>query len=53
LTKILPKIRPVEVELFDLDGRKDGQTGGTKAMVGFRNYVNVPKLLKTITASKT
>jgi hypothetical protein len=34
------------------DGWTDGQPGGTKAIVAFRNIVNVPKILKTRTPSE-
>jgi len=40
------KIRPVEAELFHLDGRTDGRTDGqkvmTKLIIAYRNLVNAP-----------
>ena len=35
-----------------LDEWMDGQGGGTKTVVAFRNFVNVPKILKTRTHQK-
>jgi len=41
-------MRPVGVELFREDGRRDGRTGGqtdmTKLIVAFRNFANPPKI---------
>ena len=45
------KIRPVGVELFHSEGRKNGQTdwrtGLTKLIVDIRNFANAPKKPKT------
>jgi len=37
------KICPVGAELFQADGRRDGQTDMTMLIVAFRNFVNAPK----------
>ena len=37
------KIRPVGAELFHMDGRTDRETGMTKLIVAFRNFVKAPK----------
>ena len=37
------KICPVGAELFQTDGRRDGQTDLTMLTVAFRNFVNAPK----------
>ena len=36
------KIRPVAVELFNVDGRTDGQTDMNRIVV-FRNFAKEPK----------
>jgi hypothetical protein len=42
------KIRPVEAELFDTDGPKDGQTDKAELTVVFRNYVNASNKGKSV-----
>jgi hypothetical protein len=37
------KIRPVEAELFHIDGRTDRETGMTKLIVAFRNFAKAHK----------
>ena len=39
------KILPVEVRLFNTDGRTDGQTDMTKLTVPFSNFAKAPKVL--------
>jgi hypothetical protein len=39
------KIRPVVAELFDADGRTDGQKDMTKLRVAFLSFVNVAQKL--------
>jgi hypothetical protein len=46
------KIWPKSVQ-WETDRRLDGQTGRTKVIVAFRNFVNAPKILKTRTPLKT
>jgi hypothetical protein len=37
------KIRPVEAELFHVDGQTEGETDMTKLTVAFCNFANAPK----------
>jgi len=37
------KIRPVQVELFHVERRRDGRTDVTKLIVAFRNFAKGPK----------
>jgi hypothetical protein len=37
------KIRPVGIELFHTDGRKEGQTDMTEQIVAYRKFPNAPK----------
>jgi hypothetical protein len=40
------KIRLVVAELFDADGRSDGQTDTTKLMVALRHFAKAPKNIR-------
>jgi len=42
------KIRPVGVDLFHADGRKDRRTYMTNLTVAFRNFANAPKNCKVL-----
>ena len=41
-------IRPVRPEVIHVDGRTDGQTGMTKLIVAFSNFVNAPKAITIV-----
>jgi len=41
------KIRPVERELFQVDGGRDRRRDMTKLIVAFRNFANAPKELSS------